>query len=62
VYSSLDVDLQDNDLVAEIVLLADLMVTASEAAEPLDLQTIDEALGLWPAADVLNLPTQRIAG
>ena len=44
--SSLDVDLQDNDLVSEIMLLADLMVAASESPEPLDLETIDETLGL----------------
>lgn len=61
-HSSLDVDLQDNDLVIEIALLADLMVAASESSEPLALETIDETLGLWPAADVVSLPTQRIAG
>lgn len=60
--SSLDVDLQDNDLVSEIMLLADLMVAASESPEPLDLETIDETLGLWPAADVVTLPAQRVAG
>jgi hypothetical protein len=62
VHSSLDVDLQDNDLVSEIMLLADLMVAASESPEPLDLETIDETLGLWPAADVVTLPAQRVAG
>lgn len=61
-HSSLDVDLQDNDLVIEISLLAELMVAASESPEPLDLRTIDETLGLWPVADVVRLPTQRFAG
>lgn len=61
-HSSLDVDLQDNDLVIEIALLADLMVAASESSEPLDVARIDETLGLWPAAEVVSLPTQRIAG
>ncbi len=61
-HSSLDVDLQDDDLVAEIALLADLMVAASESSEPLDLRTIDETLGLWPPADVVRLPVQRAAG
>jgi hypothetical protein len=59
VYSSLDVDLQDQDLVTEIALLADLMVVASESAQRLDQDTIDETLGLWPTADVLHLPVQR---
>lgn len=60
--SSLDVDLHDTDLITEIGLLADLMVVASESSGRLDRQVIDETLGLWPAATVLQLPPQRMAG
>lgn len=56
--SSLDVELHDTDLIAEIGLLADLMVVASEAPGRLDDRSIDEALGLFHA-DVVQLPAQR---
>lgn len=61
-HSSLDVELHDTDLIAEIGLLADLMVMASESPGPLDLEQVDAALGLFPAADVVSLPRQRLAG
>lgn len=60
--SSLDVELHDTDLIAEIGLLADLMVVASESPGPLDAEQVDAALGLFPAADVVRLPQQRLAG
>jgi hypothetical protein len=46
---ALDVDLQDPELLAEIFLLADLMVAASESTRPLSQASIDKIL--WnPAA------------
>lgn len=60
--SALDVDLHDNDLIAEIGLLADLMVLASESSGPMDAEAIDAALGLFPPAEVVRLPHQRAAG
>jgi hypothetical protein len=60
-YSALDVELHDTDLIAEIGLLADLMVVASETAGPLDPMIIDTTLGLFPGADVVQLPRQRLA-
>ena len=59
--SSLDVDLNDTDLITEIGLLTDLMLLASESTGPLDRQAIDETLGLWPTADLVKLPQQRLA-
>ena len=61
-HSSLDVELHDIDLITEIGLLADLMVVASESPDPLDPEEVDAALGLFPAADVVSLPHQRLAG
>ncbi len=61
-YSSLDVELHDTDLIDEIGLLADLMVVAAESTGPLDTELVDATLGLFPAADVLRLPQQRLAG
>ena len=43
-----EVDLTDSDLESEIELLAELIVTASEADEPLDLRTLDIVLGVRP--------------
>ena len=60
-YSALDVELHDADLITEIGLLADLMVVASETSGPIDPMTIDAALGLFPGADVVHLPQQRLA-
>lgn len=56
--SVLDVELEDTEQTDEIVLLAELMVLASEAPDALDLSTIDATLGLrpWP-----ELPEQRRA-
>jgi hypothetical protein len=56
--SSLDVDLNDDELTTEIQLLAELMVIASESSTVLDPHTIDATLGLNPAADPV-LPAQR---
>jgi hypothetical protein len=50
----LDVSLHDAELIAEIELIADLMVLASELDE-LDQRTIDDALGLRAA----GVPQQR---
>lgn len=61
-HSSLDVELHDTDLITEIGLLADLMVIASESPDPLDLEQVDAALGLFSDADVVNFPRQRLAG
>lgn len=47
----LDVDLQDDDLVAEILLLTDLMVTASQSEGPLPRPVIDRVLGVSVGAD-----------
>jgi hypothetical protein len=60
--SSLDVELHDIDLITEIGLLADLMVVASETPGPLDTDTVDTTLGLFPTAGVVSLPEQRLAG
>lgn len=43
----LDVDLHDSELIDEIQLVADLMVAASENAEPLSQAAIDAIL--WPS-------------
>ena len=40
----LDVDLQDDDLLAEILLLTDLMATASQSERPLPQSVIDRIL------------------
>lgn len=45
---ALDVELQDEDMMTEIELVTDLMITAAEA-ESLDQRTIDLILGV--AAD-----------
>lgn len=58
--SSLDVDLNDDELTTEIQLLAELMVRASESPSALDVTTIDATLGV-SHADVLELPQQRLA-
>jgi hypothetical protein len=60
-YSALDVELHDTDLITEIGLLADLMVVASETSGPLDPMIIDTTLGLFSAAEVVQLPQQRMA-
>jgi hypothetical protein len=43
---ALDRALEDPELAAEIQLLADVIVAAHQAAEPLDQVAIDHALGL----------------
>ena len=58
--SSLDVDLNDDELTTEIQLLAELMVRASESPSALDVNTIDATLGV-SHADELGLPEQRLA-
>lgn len=58
--SSLDVDLNDDELTDEIRLLAELMVIASESPTVLDLQVIDATLGVRPEPP--SLPRQRVAG
>ena len=40
----LDVDLQDPEQVAEIVLVSELMIAASQSAEPLSQTEIDRIL------------------
>ena len=40
----LDVDLQDPEQVAEIVLVSELMIAASQSAEPLSQDEIDRIL------------------
>ena len=50
-HDPLDVDLQDDDLVAEILLLTDLMVTASQSEGPLPQSVIDTILGASVAID-----------
>ncbi|HSE10805.1 MAG TPA: hypothetical protein VLB29_19230 [Nocardioidaceae bacterium] len=51
-------ELEDTEQTDEIVLLAELMVLASESPGGLDLPTIDATLGIrpWP-----ELPEQRRA-
>jgi hypothetical protein len=49
---ALDVDLQDPELLAEISLLADLMVAASESTAPLSQARIDNIL--WNPAAVAH--------
>jgi hypothetical protein len=56
--SVFDVELEDTEQSAEIYLLAELMVLASESVDVLDLHTIDATLGLQPFA---ALPEQRRA-
>ena len=58
--SSLDVDLNDDELTTEIQLLAELMVRASESPSALDVDTIDDTLGVSHAEE-LELPQQRLA-
>lgn len=43
---STDTMLEDSQLLAEIRLLADLIIAASERPDELDQPTVDEALGL----------------
>lgn len=52
----LDVDLQDDDLVAEILLLTDLMVSASPSEGPLSQSVIDTVLGVSVAGDPTDPP------
>jgi hypothetical protein len=52
----LDVDLQDDELNAEIRLTVDLMVAAAESTSVLDQGRIDRILGVHPSA---GLPAQR---
>lgn len=40
----LDVELQDEELIAEIALVADLMVAAQQSEGALDARAIDEVL------------------
>jgi hypothetical protein len=42
--TGLDVDLDDHELNAEIVLLTDLMIAASQSGEPLSQAVIDACL------------------
>lgn len=42
----LDVELEDHELLAEILLLINLMVIASEATQPLSQAVIDACLGV----------------
>ncbi len=58
--SSLDVNLNDDELTTEIQLLAELMVLASESPSSLDAGTIDATLGV-SHTDELELPRQRLA-
>jgi heterodisulfide reductase subunit A-like polyferredoxin len=44
----LDVSLEDTALLAEVGLLADLIVAAQEADQHLDAEEIDRVLGLGP--------------
>jgi hypothetical protein len=53
---TLDVELHDTEQFDEIQLLGELIVLASEAAEDLDLETIDATLLLGGTA---RLPEQR---
>jgi hypothetical protein len=50
--SELDVELQDNELIAEIALVAELMVMATEAPGVLDQPTIDRVLGVAPQSQI----------
>lgn len=56
--SSLDVDLNDDELTDEIRLLAELMVIASESSTVLDPHVIDATLGVRP--EPTSLPLQRV--
>ena len=53
---ALDVDLEDDEQIAEIELLSELMALAGEGAAALDLSTIDATLGLGQ-----EIPAQRLA-
>lgn len=61
---ALDVELEDSELHSEIRLLANLMVAATGATEPLCQTTIDaillatepETAGLWWPGDVVPHP------
>lgn len=48
-------ELHDRQLMAEIRLVADLMIAAGESAGPLDQATIDELLGEQPEVAVAPL-------
>jgi hypothetical protein len=43
-HTGLDVDLDDHELTAEIVLLTDLMIAASQSGQPLSQTVIDAYL------------------
>ena len=45
----LDVELEDHELLAEILLLINLMVVASEATQPLSQAVIDTCLRTPPS-------------
>jgi hypothetical protein len=53
---ALDVELEDDEQIAEIELLSELMALAGEGAGALDLGTIDATLGLGQ-----EIPAQRLA-
>jgi hypothetical protein len=62
----LDVDLEDAEQIAEIALVADLMVAASESPDNLDSVIIDKLLGVAAfaspggrKADPIQPPRQR---
>jgi len=48
VNNALDVDLEDDELIAEIGLVTDLIVVASESERALTQARIDEILGVCP--------------
>ncbi|MGZ4426405.1 MAG: hypothetical protein ACXVXC_02360 [Nocardioidaceae bacterium] len=47
--NALDVDLEDDELIAEIGLVTDLIVVASESERALDQDQIDRILGVHPS-------------
>lgn len=51
-------ELTDPDLAAEIELLSELIVVASEAEGALDERTIDLVLGVRPSAHGARIPRQ----
>jgi hypothetical protein len=55
---ALDVDLQDAELIAEIQLIADLMVVASESSGAVSQRVLDETLGVEYAVKQ-GFPEQR---
>lgn len=54
---NLDVDLNDAELIAEIELVTELMVLASESGPRLDQAAIDAVLGVAPPRQVVAMRT-----